>query len=611
MKIAGAALNQTPIDWENNLQNIISAINDAKEKQVEILCLPELCITGYGCEDLFHSEWVIIKAFKQLLTLLPETKNIVVAIGIPLLYNEKAYNTACLIENGEILGFVPKQFLANDGIHYEHRWFTPWKRGEKTIINIHNKQYHFGDIVLSTSKGIKIGFEICEDAWRTDRPGPSLKERNVDIIFNPSASHFAFNKTDLRKKLVIQSSKDYDCWYVYANLLGNEAGKVIYDGELIIAHKGKLKASNPILSFKPTNLLVTDKDSSEGHFPPIKNDEFEKAVSLGLFDYLRKSRTKSFVVSLSGGADSSACAVLIAQMIRNGINELGQEDFCKRINLDYKSALIGSELEKDICSKLLFTAYQGTENSSDDTFQSAKYLADSIGATFFSWLIDDEIASYTKKIETAIERKLDWEFDDIALQNIQARTRSPIIWLLTNLTRSLLITTSNRSEGDVGYATMDGDTSGSIAPIAGVDKHFIRNWLLWAEKKLGYYGLSKVNALNPSAELRPQTQDVKQTDEEDLMPYDVLLQIERLAIFEYNSPMEVFEKLFETAQFDKEVLKTYITKFYRLWSINQWKRERLAPSFHLDDFNVDPRTWCRFPILSGGFSEELEELKML
>ena len=119
-----------------------------------------------------------------------------------------------------------------------------------------------------------------------------------------------------------------------------------------------------------------------------------------------------------------------------------------------------------------------------------------------------------------------------------------------------------------------------------------------------------MNALNPSAELRPQTQDVKQTDEDDLMPYDVLLQIERLAIFEYNSPIGVFEKLFETGQFEKEVLKKHITKFYRLWSINQWKRERLAPSFHLDDFNVDPRTWCRFPILSGGFSEELEELKM-
>lgn len=611
MKIAGAALNQTPIDWENNLQNIISVINQAKEKQVELLCLPELCITGYGCEDLFHSEWIIKKAFKQLTALLPETKDIVVALGIPVIHQQKVYNTACLIENGEILGFVPKQFLANDGIHYEHRWFTPWIRGEESHIIYNDQQYVFGDYVLTTSKGVKIGFEICEDAWRTNRPGPSLKARNVDVIFNPSASHFAFNKTDLRKKLVIQSSKDYDCWYVYANLLGNEAGKIIYDGELVIAHKGELKATNRILSFKPSNLLIADENSSEGHFPPIKNEEFEKAVSLGLFDYLRKSRTKSFVVSLSGGADSSACAVLIAQMVRNGLEELDKDEFCKKINLDYSSILEGPELEKDICSKILFTAYQGTENSSDDTFQSAKYLAESIGATFFSWLIDEEVESYTKKIETAIERKLNWEFDDIALQNIQARTRSPIIWLLTNLTRSLLITTSNRSEGDVGYATMDGDTSGSIAPIAGVDKHFIRNWLIWAEKKLGYYGLSKVNALNPSAELRPQTQDVQQTDEEDLMPYDVLLQIERLAIFEYNSPMEVFEKLFVTGQFEKETLKKYISKFYRLWSINQWKRERLAPAFHLDDFNVDPRTWCRFPILSGGFGEELKELQTL
>jgi NAD+ synthase (glutamine-hydrolysing) len=151
---------------------------------------------------------------------------------------------------------------------------------------------------------------------------------------------------------------------------------------------------------------------------------------------------------------------------------------------------------------------------------------------------------------------------------------------------------------------MDGDTSGSFAPIAGLSKPFIIQWLRWAESALGHTGLKEVNSLQPTAELRPQ--EKHQTDEDDLMPYKVLEEIERHAIFERKSPMEVFESM--KSRYEVNALKVYIRKFFRLWSINQWKRERLAPSLHLDDLNVDPRSWCRFPILSSGFEEELERL---
>ena len=224
-------------------------------------------------------------------------------------------------------------------------------------------------------------------------------------------------------------------------------------------------------------------------------------------------------------------------------------------------------------------------------------------------MIDEEVESYTKKIETAIGRKLTWEQDDIALQNIQARTRSPIIWMLANLNNALLLSTSNRSEGDVGYTTMDGDTSGSIAPIAGVDKHFIRQWLIWAETNLDRPGLAAVNSLSPSAELRPLERT--QTDEKDLMPYSVIVEIERLAIRDRRSPVDVFLLLKDELGLEDALLKEYIKKFFRLWSRNQWKRERLAPAFHLDDFNIDPKTWYRFPILSGGFAEELIQLDQI
>lgn len=630
IKIAGAALNQTALAWDNNLENIRQVILQARQEQVRILCLPELCITGYGCEDWFLSNWVPETAVNLLPEIALLCEDITVAIGLPVGFRQKVYNCACIIRNKKILGITAKQNMAVDGVHYEPRWFTAWKPGEIDTFELQGEKYPFGDILYEID-GYKVGFEICEDAWREDiRPASRFFEKGVQIILNPSASHFAFRKTTLRENLVKASSEKFDCVYVYANLLGNEAGRMIYDGEILIGQKGLLVIKNKLLSFKNINLICAEVDIAEpektiiASIPEEKdiNLEFTKAVALALFDYLRKSKSKGFVLSLSGGADSSACAVLVAEMIKIGTEALGFEAFLHKIGLPELVVKIGEnqkpeggsigkvlsneEKRKIICGRILTTAYQATKNSSQETENSARYLAESLGAVFHRWNIDNEVNGYTSKVENALQRKLSWETDDIALQNIQARTRSPIIWMLANIKNALLITTSNRSEGDVGYATMDGDTSGSIAPIAAVDKFFLLNWLQWAEKELHYEGLQQVNKLAPSAELRPPGN--QQTDEGDLMPYELLKEIEILAIREKKSPTAVFDILHATRAEPAEKLKAYIVKFFKLWARNQWKRERIAPSFHLDDFNIDPRTWCRFPILSGGFEKELEVL---
>ena len=606
LKIAGATLNQTPLDWQGNFDRIVLAIQEAKSQGVELLCFPELTLTGYGAEDLFLSPWFAEKAKLQLEQLLPYSKDITLAVGLPIRLEGKVYNTMAILENGAIKGIVAKQFMAIDGVHYEFRWFTPWPASQQTTIEINGIQVPFGDLTFHL-KGIHYGFEICEDAWRGDaRPGYRLCERQVDLIFNPSASHFAMNKTVERKTLVSKSSAMFNCYYFYVNLLGNEAGRMIFDGEILLAKDGELLGRNQLLSFQSVQVCAFTLENKTQTIAPIqpKEWEFVQASSLALFDYLRKSKAKGFVLSLSGGADSSTIAVLVAEMVRRGIQELGVEGFVSKLGLPLTASKEDSE--KSLVNQLLTTAYQGTKNSSEATFNSAKVLAESLGATFMSWTIDEEVKGYTQKIEAALGRALTWEQDDISLQNIQARTRSPIIWLLTNLKNALLLSTSNRSEGDVGYATMDGDTSGSISPIAGVDKDFVIHWLQWAEKNLDRPGLRAVNSLTPTAELRPLERS--QTDEKDLMPYSLLVEIERLAIRDRRSPVEVFVALQKKNEFEEAELKEYIKKFFRLWSRNQWKRERLAPSFHLDDFNVDPKTWCRFPILSGGFEEELNQL---
>ncbi len=130
IKIAGATVNQTPLDWSGNLSRIILAIEEAKKQKVEILCLPELAITGYGSEDLFLSYWYPKKAVSQLALLLPHCEGITVAIGLPVRIQDKVYNSVAVIENTVVKGFAAKQFMAIDGVHYEFRWFTPWKANE-------------------------------------------------------------------------------------------------------------------------------------------------------------------------------------------------------------------------------------------------------------------------------------------------------------------------------------------------------------------------------------------------------------------------------------------------------------------------------------------------
>ncbi|GAB3228282.1 NAD(+) synthase [Hymenobacter seoulensis] len=644
MRIAGAALNQIPFDWTHNLRTIREAIEQAKAAGVELLCLPELCLTGYGCEDLFLSDWLPESALAHLQQIRPWTDGICVVVGLPIRLSHRTYNTAAVLRDGQILGFAAKQFLANDGVHYEPRFFYPWPAGETTTVQWEGEEWTLGDMIFE-HKGVKFGFEICEDAWRPDEVRPAARLRGrVDMIVNPSASHFAMSKTDLRYKLVLNASRNFNCTYLYANLLGNEAGRIVYDGEILVARNGHLLLRNQLMSFKEVDMECVDVDftteqvrAEEIQPLPVPDEyrELNQALSLALFDYLRKARSRGFVLSLSGGADSVMCAVAVAELVRLGTTEIGTAEFMRRsgcFTTEEIERLAGpaaptpdqntpgpkdashsepspdqAAINKQLTRRLLTCAYQGTVNSSDDTFNSAKELADSIGAVFYNWTIDDEVTGYVGKIEHALGRELTWKTDDLALQNIQARVRAPSIWLLANVQNCLLMTTSNRSEASVGYCTMDGDTAGSISPIAGVDKDFVKKWLRWAETELNYPALRHVNSLQPTAELRPL--EDKQTDERDLMPYVLLNRIERLAFYDRLSPKQVLATLVqETPDADAEQLKTYVKRFYSLWSRNQWKRERYAPAFHLDDYNVDPRSWLRFPILSGGYTEELNQL---
>lgn len=648
--VGAASLNQIPLDWDGNCRRAVAAIEEARESGVGWLCLPELAISGYGCEDMFLAPEVGERAIDSVLKLAKKCEGIVVAVGLPIWYESSVYNAVALIADGDIVGLVAKQNLAGDGLHYEPRWFKPWPEGAVETIQIGKKKVPIGDLVFSIG-GVRLGFEICEDAWVANRPGTRLARRGVDLIFNPSASHFAFGKQLVRERFVLEGSRAFACGYVYANLLGNEAGRIIYDGGTVIACGGEYVAEGRRFSFndhvvtaatidlnltrlhqarqvshkpivgEPDELTVevsfvpewkgpfVSVRSEASHAADLKEEEFTRAMALGLFDYLRKSYSGGFVVSLSGGADSAAVATLVKLMVDLGIDDLGEARFRGKLgHIKFD--------ERPLMKQLLSCVYQSTRNSGETTRNAAETVAGALGADYQEWDVDSLVQDYRSMIEKGIDRDLTWEADDITLQNIQARVRAPGVWMLTNIRNALLLATSNRSEAAVGYATMDGDTCGGLSPISGIDKAFLRQWLNWLETEgcspdiKPFPELSVINAQAPTAELRPSEEN--QTDESDLMPYPILDAIERLAIRDKKLPREVWEMMCEKhTEYDSEQMKLWVIKFFRLWSRNQWKRERYAPGFHLDDKNLDPKTWCRFPILSSGFRDEITELEGL
>lgn len=289
-------------------------------------------------------------------------------------------------------------------------------------------------------------------------------------------------------------------------------------------------------------------------------------------------------------------------------------------------AALEDALERRIVEPLLTTVYQATRNSGDVTRTAAREVAEFCGATHLEFDVDGIVEAYKTLVADATGTPFDWATDDLALQNIQARSRGPSVWLLANRSGRLLLSTGNRSEVACGYATMDGDTCGGLSPISGIDKAFVRKWLIWAEKtgalldfdeegneiRFKAPALSFINDQQPTAELRPV--EAKQTDEADLMPYTVLNLFERALIRDRLELDAAISRVrTEAAEagivVDDETLTGWGVRFARLWARTQWKRQRYAPGFPIDDYDLSPNSWTRYPILSEGFEREIADLQ--
>ena len=666
--VAAATINQTVGDWVGNAKRIVSVIDAARARHVRLLVLPEMCLPGYSLGDRLLMRGTVDRSWDMLVSLLPETAGMVVCFGLPIRHRDVLYNAVAVVADGKLAGLVPKENLATGDVQYENRWFSGWVRGRvETFATPTGEEVPFGSLLFGAPGLGRFAVEVCEDGWKGLRPGSMYALAGAHVVVNPSASWFTVGKHRVRRAMVEQISREDHLVYLYTSLLGCDATRLVFDGSVFIAQDGETLEEGRRFLFNEDYELVTrvvdlaglQRARSEegswreqvqafqrgdfGQQPPLveipgdyacfepapavgpywlpepeplpdpslqwlveaglvpsiaRSDlahlELELALSLGLREYTKKCGIKGIIIALSGGRDSSMCAILAHRMHR------------------YNHPTLDDEALKAVVHEQLVTTYMGTDNSSEHTRHAAEALANEVGAHHYQGNIQATVDLHVDVMKDLTGVDLSWDdpADDVPLQNVQARLRGSLIWLIANVHQFLLITTSNKSEAAVGYTTMDGDTSGGISLIADVPKSLIQAWLSWAVRFHGYDSVAEVLAIPATAELRPGEEN--QTDEDDLMPYEVLDQLMYHFVQLGQEPIEMFRSLWprlKTRYANRPAdFAAHITKFVKLFCRAQWKRERLAISFRVTAFDLDPKTGFRFPPVHMPFNVELAEL---
>ncbi len=668
--VAAASLNQTVGDWTGNQRRILAAIDDARSRGARLLVLPEMCIPGYSLGDRLLMRGTLDRSWAMLRAIQRETSGMVVCVGLPLRHRGVVFNVVAVLADGALAGLVAKENLATGDVQYENRWYQGWPHGRVELFETpEGDAVPMGHLLFEAPGLGTLGIEICEDGWKGIRPGSILALAGAQILANPSASWFVIGKHRIRRRLVTQVSAEDHCTYLYASLLGCDATRLIFDGSLFVAHDGEVLAEGRRFVFDAEHVVVDHVVDIEalmrnrmeegswrqqvealeqgeygaipqklrlpgdfstphaaaaaepywlrgtrperldpslewlaerGLIPRIAEPrdlphlELELALCLGLREYVKKCGIPGIALALSGGRDSAMCALLVHRMHRYDRPDLDADALRAHVRERFT------------------TAYMGTIHSSDATRDAARALAEEVGAHHLETGIQGAVDHHVALIEAMTGASLSWSdpVADIALQNVQARLRGSLIWMVANLRRFLLISTSNKSEAAVGYTTMDGDTSGGLSPIADVPKSLVMTWLAWARDFHDYRTIASVTAVPATAELRPR--EMGQTDEDDLMPFFVLDQLMYQFVQHGRGPLDMFRTLWpslsERYEGDAAAFAFHVRKFVRLLCQAQWKRERFAISFRVTAFDLDPKTGFRFPPVQAPFTEELEEL---
>lgn len=604
-------------DCRFNISGMIGMIEQAETENASIILFPELGITAYTCADLFLHQSLLDDAEKALELLLMETCNspVVIIAGMPLRVDGMLYNVAVVMQQGRILGIVPKTHLPNNNEFYEKRWFKPAQSSLNGIILMNGTEVAFGTNLIFKTEAFSFGIEICEDLWVPEPPGTQLSMQGAEIIFNLSASNEVIGKHQYLRQLIEQQSGRCHGAYVYASAgFGESSTDVVYAGNAIIAENGKIIANSERFVFEE-QLITTDIDIQKLRAERLRNSNFfnnkqETAYRKVAFEFLPNQLTVLNRVFdkhpfVPGLANRNASCEEIFSIQVGGLAQRWTHTQAKSLVVGISGGL-DSTLALLVCvktadklgydrKKIIGITMPGF-GTTDRTYNNAISLMQALGITMHEISIKDACMQHFKDISH------DVHVHDVTYENTQARERTQILMDMANKTGGLVIGTGDLSELALGWATYNGDHMSMYGVNSGIPKTLVRYLVDWASHQLDASSeniLKDVLDTPVSPELLPADEagNIAQKTEDIVGPYELhdffLYYFVRFG-FSPEKILFLAENAFE-GSYEQSTIKKWLKIFIQRFFSQQFKRSCLPDGPKVGSINLSPRGDWRMP----------------
>ena len=626
VKVAAAVPSVSVADCIYNKEQVLEKIKEAYNQGAQVLCLPELCLTGYTCGDLFYQSTLLEGAKAALKEILEATASmeLLIAIGMPLMIEDELYNCAVMILSGKILGVVPKSFIPNYNEFYEKRWFALGTECSVSEMNLLGEKVPVGvDLIFSMGE-LKVGVELCEDVWTPIPPSSFLALAGANVILNLSASNEIIAKRDYRKELITQQSARLMCAYVYASAGSEESTTdLVFSGHSLIAENGSLKEeskklidSNYVItadidlerlqkdrmkykSFgdsrkcygKAMRIIEANPISWRGlldlhiarkPFVPQRLETRDKRCEdifalqvAGLKKRLTHTHSKCAIIGISGGLDSTLALLVAVQ----AFDDLGWD----------RKGVVGVTMPGF--------------GTTDRTYENALELMRELSITLREIPIADACRQHFKDINH------DENVHDITYENTQARERTKILMNIANQGGGMVIGTGDLSELALGWCTYNGDHMSMYAVNTSVPKTLVRSLVHTISKRQSDAVrkiLMDVLDTPVSPELLPlgKNGEMLQKTEDTVGPYELhdffLYYMLRFGF----SPSKIYElaKIAFSVEeeagdeiYSHETILKWLKTFYRRFFMQQFKRSCLPDGPKIGSICLSPRGDWRMP----------------
>ncbi|WP_299733705.1 NAD+ synthase [uncultured Endozoicomonas sp.] len=505
-----AQLNLVVGDIDGNTSRVIDAAEQARDQlAADVIVFPELTLCGYPPEDLLLRPSLILR-IEHALNRLKAVKGVDLIIGAPLMGANGLENQALVIRDGEILVRYGKQHLPNYQVFDEKRYFV---KAQETVIY--------------SCKGVNVALLICEDLWYQG-PVRRAKEAGADLIISLNASPFHMNKQSLRHQTIRERCTEFGLPVLYANMVGGQDELVFDGGSFVMNSSGELAFSAPYFE-EGLHCVSFDKEANafdEGDIEAIPElcSQVYDALVTGVRDYVNKNGFKGIVLGLSGGIDSA-------------------------LTLAIATDALGKDRVEAVMMPYRYTSDMSLEDAAEEAnILGVNYKVLPIEPMFDAFMstLDSEFAGYPR---------------DTTEENLQSRCRGVMLMAISNKKGYLVLTTGNKSEMAVGYATLYGDMAGGFDVLKDVPKTLVFKLSEYRNTR-GYVIPQRVIDRPPSAELAPD-----QVDEDSLPPYDALDRILELYIEQDCSAETIIKEGFDRDE---------VYRVLRLVDINEYKRRQSA-----------------------------------